>query len=109
MTAPWSPDIQRGQLISRAGIGGWQKRGATYQLRVDGALEHPLPELGRLELLPVGLRGELPRDTRGEDLIVEEVEAGTHAGFVDEERRELSAGLLVVRVAVRGRGAVAYE
>ena len=83
--------------------------GATYQLWVDGALKHPLPELGRLELLPVRLGRELPRYARGEDVIVEEVEGGAHAGFVNEERRELSAGLLVVRVAVRGRWAVAYE
>ena len=81
----------------------------AYKLRVDVALAHTLLEFGRLELLPVGLRGELPRDTRGEDVIVEEVDAGAHAGFVEEERRKLSAGFPVVRVAVRGRGAVADE
>ena len=74
----------------------------AYQLRVDVALAHTLLEFGRLELLPVGGGGGVPRNVRREDFIVEEMEAGAHARFVNEERCELSSGFLLVRVAVRG-------
>ena len=79
----------------------------AYQLRVDVALAHALLEFGRLELLPVRGGGGIPRNVRREDFIVEEVEAGSHTGLVNEERCELSSGFLLVRVTVRGGRAMA--